>query len=122
MPDPRIYLVVQDGQPAGLFRSTDPRLVRRHIIDNLPRPEIEVRPPTTEEAMNMALDGVAVIDLSTKTTLEPDMLEGVPPMEPKQPSGDTTPEPSFDPPAASIDDPGVDHPRFNSEDDMDVPF
>lgn len=77
MPDvPVIYLATTEGEEGfKLFKATDPRLVRRHIIDSMPVPKVEVRRPTTEEAMEAALDGIAIIDITKKDApTEPDLL------------------------------------------------
>lgn len=72
-PETRIYLATVDGV-RSLYRSTDPRLVRKHIIDQITAPKIEVRIPSTEEAMDAALDGLQVKDITKKP--EPDLLTG----------------------------------------------
>jgi hypothetical protein len=80
--EPRVYLaLVGDDPTPHLYKSKDPRLVKRHILDSMVPPDIVVRVPTTEEAMGLAVDGVEVVDLTPKP--EPareDMLTGVPAM------------------------------------------
>jgi hypothetical protein len=90
--EPRVYLaLVGDDPTPHLYKSKDPRLVKRHILDSMVPPDIVVRVPTTEEAMGLAVDGVEVVDLTPKP--EPareDMLTGVPAM-PKHGEGGGSP-------------------------------
>lgn len=97
MPDEKkgeIYFAQVEGQPARLIRSTDARLARKHVLAGVFPPKIEVRRPTTEEAMDMALDGVAVEDATGEA-------------EPESAAGNGTPAPAGDgattPPAAQSD-------------------
>ena len=69
----RIYLAIVDGEKA-LYRHTDPRLVRKHIIEQMTPPKIEVRIPSTEEAMDAALDGLTIKDLTAPTEEEKEKL------------------------------------------------
>lgn len=55
-----IFFAQVEGQPARLIRTTDMRLARKHVLAGIHPPAVEVRRPTTEEAMDMALDGVQV--------------------------------------------------------------
>jgi len=94
MPDAKVYIAKVAGDDAVyLYQSTDPRLVRKHILATMPPPEIEVRVPTIPEAMNAALDGVQIIDIT-----------GSPDTAPEEPKAQPTPQPQ--------DDPGEDPPRL----------
>jgi hypothetical protein len=83
-----IFFAQVKGQPARLIRSTDPRLARKFVLAAIYPPEVEVRRPTTEEAMDMALDGVVIEDAMTDPTPPPSPTPPPQPdQQPQEPAG-----------------------------------
>lgn len=109
--DPDYFLARIDGEDEyRMFEATDPRIVRSHVLKDVHPPKVEVRRPSTKEAMEWALDGKPITKLAPAGPApapEPaapgDLIDDAPPGA--DPSDDIPPTPEFD---AGLDDPRID--------------